>query len=380
MEVTSATETKQTPKKNFLSRRHVLKAIHPKDQFDVVYQFEKERCHRTGNIFSLVAFTFHQNPRLSLAIRRFITKIKNRVRTCDIMGWLDERNLGILLPDTERKGAEELAESIRAAMPPKKFRYDIKVYCYPEDSIPCKVRAVNGDGEAAAEGTRSQDDEEPFLHYLVQPIPWWKRTLDIIGASAALILFSPLMLLIAAYIKAVSPGPIIFRQERLGFLGRPFTCYKFRTMHTDHNPDKHKQHLSDLIHGDKKLEKIDDDPNSGIIPFGNVIRKAGLDELPQLFNTLKGDMSLIGPRPCMVYEAAEFESWHHRRFDTKPGLTGLWQVSGKNQTTFNEMMRLDINYSRQKSLTRDISIVVKTLPAVYRQFMEKKTTNKLEGE
>jgi lipopolysaccharide/colanic/teichoic acid biosynthesis glycosyltransferase len=182
----------------------------------------------------------------------------------------------------------------------------------------------------------------------------------------------PLFLLVALLIKVVSPGPILFRQERVGYLGRVFTIWKFRTMHVNADTAVHQQYLRELINDEKELTKLDDGKDDRIIPFGRILRAAGIDELPQLINVLLGDMSLVGPRPCMPYEAREFRPWQTRRFDTVPGLTGLWQVSGKNRTTFKEMMRLDIAYTKKRALLLDAKIFLLTIPAILDQIVDKK--------
>jgi exopolysaccharide production protein ExoY len=145
-------------------------------------------------------------------------------------------------------------------------------------------------------------------------------------------------------------------------------------MHVNATAKVHNNYYSTLMSSDVPMEKLDnEDPR--IIPFGALLRKMGLDELPQLFNVLKGDMSLIGPRPCIPYEAEEYKIWQRRRFDTVPGLTGLWQVSGKNRTTFNQMMRYDISYADKKNFLLDTKILLKTIPAIIDQVAENKKAN-----
>jgi lipopolysaccharide/colanic/teichoic acid biosynthesis glycosyltransferase len=201
-------------------------------------------------------------------------------------------------------------------------------------------------------------------------MPIWKRVADIAGALLALLLLSPLFLLVSLLIRIVSPGPVFFRQERVGHSGRPFTIWKFRTMRADADTAVHRDHLRDLIRSGKEMTKLDAARDSRIIPFGNLLRATGIDELPQLINVLRGEMSLIGPRPCIPYEAREYASWQMRRFDAVPGLTGLWQVSGKNRTTFKEMMRLDIGYSRRLAPLLDAKIVLLTPRAILRQMAD----------
>ena len=195
-------------------------------------------------------------------------------------------------------------------------------------------------------------------------IPAWKRVLDCTLIS----LFSPawalLMLAIAALVRLVSSGPILFRQERVGYRGRHFVCLKFRTMFVGADTAAHKTHLDRLMSDNVPMVKMDAHGDPRLIPFGRLLRSSGLDELPQIFNVLRGEMSLVGPRPCMPYEYARYTKEQKRRFETAPGLTGLWQVSGKNQTTFVEMNQLDIQYVTQRSLWLDIKIILKTLPVI----------------
>jgi lipopolysaccharide/colanic/teichoic acid biosynthesis glycosyltransferase len=201
--------------------------------------------------------------------------------------------------------------------------------------------------------------------------PTWKRTLDLTICLIAIPLLLPLMTMIAIAIKILSPGPIHFAQTRVGKNGKTFTCLKFRSMKLDADTSVHENYVKDLIKSlDKPMTKMDNSGDARLIPGFGLIRATGLDELPQLFNVLRGEMSIVGPRPCMVSEAEEYEPWHKERFRTLPGLTGLWQVSGKNHTTFDEMMRLDIRYAHEKTLRMDLSIIVKTIPALVIQALE----------
>ena len=201
-------------------------------------------------------------------------------------------------------------------------------------------------------------------------VPAWKRLLDL----ALIVLVSPVALPIfavfAIYIKLVSRGPVFFVQERVGFRGEIFRCLKFRTMHVDTNIGVHQSHLAGLMNSKQPMKKLDAIGDKRIIPYGFLLRSSGLDELPQLINVLRGEMSVIGPRPCTQYEYDLYESWQKRRFLALPGLTGLWQVSGKNKTTFDEMIRLDIRYAEKQSLWQDVRILAKTLPVLWGQVKE----------
>ncbi len=178
-----------------------------------------------------------------------------------------------------------------------------------------------------------------------------------------LVLLSPVLLAIAIAIRLDSPGPALFRQRRVGHDGREFTLFKFRSMRSDADPARHREYVASLINGsgaeeDCDLFKLTLDPR--ITPIGRLIRRTSLDELPQLLNVVRGEMSLVGPRPVIPYEVSEYPSWYMRRFAVKPGLTGLWQVSGRNERTYEEMVRLDIEYAERRSLGLDLAILAKT--------------------
>jgi lipopolysaccharide/colanic/teichoic acid biosynthesis glycosyltransferase len=201
-------------------------------------------------------------------------------------------------------------------------------------------------------------------------VPQWKRALDIACILLALPGVLLLMLFIAVGIKLVSPGPVLFRQERVGHRRKRFMCLKFRTMKTGADTTAHQQHLQHLLHADMPMVKMDAAGDPRLIPFGEMLRATGLDELPQLFNILRGEMSLVGPRPCTAYELASYHPPHYARFDTLPGLTGLWQVRGKNKTTFTEMIKLDIYYAKNKSLQLDLRIMAETFSTLASQVGE----------
>ncbi len=196
-----------------------------------------------------------------------------------------------------------------------------------------------------------------------------KRAIDILGSACALLFFAPIFLALAIAIKATSPGPVFFRQERVGFNGKNFFMLKFRSMKTNCDSAEHQKYIAKYIcdQKDSAVEpgvfKLTND--SRITPIGAFIRRTSLDELPQLINVLTGDMSLVGPRPPIPYECELYDIWHRRRLlSCKPGITGLWQVMGRSRTTFDEMVRLDLKYIREWSLFLDIKILFKTPRAV----------------
>jgi lipopolysaccharide/colanic/teichoic acid biosynthesis glycosyltransferase len=223
------------------------------------------------------------------------------------------------------------------------------------------------DGEKLFPQIKNVDTFTPFF---VRKIPVWKRLMDIIGAILGLILLFPVMLAIAILIIIVSPGPVFFKQIRIGNGGKPFQFWKFRTMKVNADTCTHQNYLADLINGcnetddsGKPMAKLDPE-DAQIIPFGKFLRNTCMDELPQLINVLRGEMSLVGPRPPIPYEVKEYLRWHNGRFDIVPGMTGLWQVSGKNRLTFKEMIRLDIRYTRSISIWSDLKILFKTPMAI----------------
>lgn len=219
-------------------------------------------------------------------------------------------------------------------------------------------------------------DDEMEAHGLTreQPVdraagePLWqavvRRLFDVVSAAALILVLSPLLIALAVAIRLDSSGPALFRQRRVGYGKREFTVFKFRSMRSDADPRGHRDYVTALIQGKQanggreNLYKLAVDDR--ITPVGRWIRRWSLDELPQLFNVISGDMALVGPRPAIPYEVAEYPSWYLDRFTVKPGLTGLWQVSGRNKRTYEEMVRLDIEYAERRSLLLDLSILART--------------------
>src|SRR5881392_3757992 len=200
-----------------------------------------------------------------------------------------------------------------------------------------------------------------------------KRSADLIIASLALTLLAPLWLLIALLIKLDSRGPVFYKQERVGMDGRIFLFYKFRSMQVGSDDATHREYQRAYISGHAESNLGDDErpvfklrSDTRITRVGSLLRKTSLDELPQLFNVLRGDMSVVGPRPPIPYEVENYQVWHRKRLDMKPGITGLWQVSGRNRLPFDEMVRMDLYYIENWSLLLDIKIILQTLPVMWR--------------
>ena len=207
-------------------------------------------------------------------------------------------------------------------------------------------------------------------------LPHWKRGIDIACCIVAMPVLALCALFMTILTKLVSPGPIFFRQDRIGYQGRRFKIYKFRTMVVSADTNVHQSYYKDLIQTNAPMTKLDSKGDKRLIPGGWLLRAAGLDELPQMINVLRGDMSLVGPRPCIPSEYEQYLPWQQERSNAMPGLTGLWQVSGKNRTTFDEMVRLDIEYSRKVSFGLDFKIIILTIPALLIQVLEARLRRK----
>jgi lipopolysaccharide/colanic/teichoic acid biosynthesis glycosyltransferase len=201
-------------------------------------------------------------------------------------------------------------------------------------------------------------------------VPSWKTILDITCILLSVPLWLPVVLFLTVWIKLASAGPIFFRQERVGYRGNRFMILKFRTMKTNVETRTHERHLEQLINANVPMTKLDSAGDPRIIFGGRMLRALGLDELPQLFNVLRGEMSLVGPRPCTPHEFKSYKMWQRERVNAQPGLTGYWQVNGKNKTTFTEMINMDIFYTKNMSLCLDLTIMLKTFPALVTQVIE----------
>jgi len=204
----------------------------------------------------------------------------------------------------------------------------------------------------------------------VATIPLWKRILDLSLIVLASPVWLPLMMILMLAVRLSSPGPIFYRQERVGYKRRLFLIYKFRSMKVDAETHVHEAHFERLMRESVPMVKLDGKGDPRILPWGRLMRATGLDELPQIFNVIRGEMSLVGPRPCTVHEFTRYATWQQARVNAVPGLTGYWQVNGKNRTTFNEMIEMDIHYSKHMSVWLDLTILLQTLPALIEQSVE----------
>lgn len=296
--------------------------------------------------------------------QRVHTAVSSTVRETDISGWYEQDSVfGVLF--TEVVGEAEvvrtallakLTAAMAARLTPEQARQiTFSFYAYPQD---WDKPGQGGVSPALYPETRRRKS----LNLMA------KRALDVVGSLLALVVFSPVFAVIAALVKLTSEGPVLFKQVRVGQYGQPFTFLKFRSMYVNNDQRLHQDYVKSLIAGEVPAEaqagdpaayKLKNDPR--ITPLGAWLRKTSLDELPQFLNVLQGEMALVGPRPPIPYEVKEYDIWHRRRLlEVKPGLTGLWQVKGRSQTTFNEMVRLDLQYARTWSLWTDIKLLLMT--------------------
>jgi lipopolysaccharide/colanic/teichoic acid biosynthesis glycosyltransferase len=252
---------------------------------------------------------------------------------------------------------------------------DIRVFRHldrPSDpNVPSNLhsdRIRAHDGLSLQKGSTSAP--EPGVCLEGSELPEWKRVLDVVCIVLTAPLWLPMFLLIALWVKMVSPGPIFFRQERIDYLARRFMILKFRTMNVNVETGVHERHLEQLIRSNIPITRLDLTGHPRIIAGGRILRATGLDELPQLINVLRGEMSLVGPRPCTPNEFKSFQVSQVERVNALPGLTGYWQVNGKNKTTFSEMIDMDIYYTKNQSLLLDLTIILKTLPVLLTQVLE----------
>jgi exopolysaccharide production protein ExoY len=210
-------------------------------------------------------------------------------------------------------------------------------------------------------------------------VPRWKRILDVTCILLTLPCWLPLMILIMAAVRFTSAGPVFYRQERVGYRGKRFMIFKFRTMHVGADTKTHEEYFAYLMRADCPMVKLDAKGDSRLIACGRFLRASGLDELPQIFNVLRGEMSLVGPRPCLPNEFRRYRRYQQKRFNAPPGLTGYWQVNGKNKTTFKKMIAMDIFYARNMSVGLDLRIILKTVPVLIWQALESRADSRRES-
>jgi exopolysaccharide biosynthesis polyprenyl glycosylphosphotransferase len=344
---------------SFYTTRHFRHMLH----------IERKRAERSKKPFLLMLLdlsglhTRHRNVHI---LEKMRSALVSCTRETDIRGWY-ERNKTVGVIFTEMASIDE--SSVERIF--RKLHSAFSEVLYPEwlkeIKISFHVFPEENGNSAINDGLFNialyPDISKPSISR--QATSSIKKLIDIAGSLSALVFLSPIFLIIAAAVKLTSDGPVFFKQERMGLNGKIFTFLKFRSMYTNSDHTRHKDYITKFIGEGKDngntpgVYKLSNDPR--ITPIGGFLRKTSLDELPQFINVLRGDMSLVGPRPPIPYECELYDIWHRRRMlSVKPGITGLWQVSGRSSTTFDEMVRLDLKYINCWSLWLDIKLLLKT--------------------
>jgi lipopolysaccharide/colanic/teichoic acid biosynthesis glycosyltransferase len=347
------------------------------EAFHRMVSLERKRTERSGKPFLLMLLDMGnglQSDKSEKALDKILSALSLSTRETDITGWYKKNSVvGVMFTEF---GAEDrnsilstimtrASETLRNNLSARQFGViSISFHLFPEEwnqDIPQR----RSNPTLYPDLTR-RDNARKFFCVT-------KRIMDIVGSVLALLLFAPILLVIAVAIKLTSEGPIFFRQKRVGQYGEQFVFLKFRSMHVNNDSSVHKEYVKQLIAGSAQSHPGNGNGNgvykltkdSRITRVGAFLRRSSLDELPQFINVLKGEMSLVGPRPAIAYEVQEYDIWHRRRvLEAKPGITGLWQVNGRSRVKFDDMVRLDLRYAKTWSPWMDLKILLRTPGAV----------------
>lgn len=357
-----------------MGRELILK----EEAFHAMLALERRRAERSRNPFVLMLLdssATRKNGHRPDFAEHLLTILSGATRETDLIGWYEEGTvLAVIFTEVSWDGENHItnilygkvAKALQAKLDPSlASKLHITLHLFPEN---WKEKVAS---DSAADTTLYPDLSSKAAKRRL-PLAL-KRGIDIFGSALLLTLFAPLFGAIALAIRWTSKGPAIFRQERLGEFGKAFKCLKFRTMYVDTDHQIHRKYIQNFIVGEVGAQKsnttepvvykITKDPR--ITPLGRFLRKTSLDEFPQFWNVLRGEMSLVGPRPPVPYEFEIYDEWHRRRvLEMKPGITGLWQVYGRSRVCFNDMVRLDLRYSQCWSLWLDLKILLATPSAV----------------
>ena len=358
----------------------------PEETFKRMIAIERKRTERSRNPFLLMLLEtgkYHASEKNGKVIANILVALLESTRETDVIGWYEDRSsVGAMFTELGAEDRPSILSTMLSrvsAILQDKLTFEqfnqvsISFHFFPDkwdDEVP--QRPSN---PILYPDLSKRDDTTRFFSGI-------KRVMDIIGGALILLCCSPVFLVIALAIKVSSKGPVFFRQRRVGQYGKPFTFLKFRSMYIDNDSGVHREYVTKLIAGHAELHPTNGNGNangngdgtgvykltndSRITRVGAFLRRTSLDELPQVLNVLTGEMSLVGPRPALPYEVAAYQTWHRRRIlEVKPGITGLWQVSGRCRVRFDEAVRLDIRYARNWSPWLDIKILVRTPKAVF---------------
>lgn len=361
--ITSLTQSGVSKIRYSFAYKNNLHGIHMSDKFNRLISFQRNLSNRYDHEFSLLV--------LYTRSKKFIWKpdtiqeIIRRSRSIDEIGWFDSERIGILLPHTSVGEANKITSSILFVIENLVENLEYFIFSYPSKD------SINVDGKNYKMSLLESNEQMKSIItskdiHLLSGIstPIWKRSMDIAGAAVCLTLLLPIITLTAILVKVSSKGPILFKQNRIGLGAKPFKMYKFRSMIVAPPSQNTIEITESEDAGPFILKKVASDPR--ITTIGRFIRKWSLDELPQLFNVLNGDMSLVGPRPLVQEEAKGCTHWHESRFTVKPGLTCIWQVNGRSGVKAEDRSRMDIRYIQNFSFMQDIKLLFLTPLAVFR--------------
>lgn len=368
-------DSKSQPKDWLGSKEIVSKEVLSEEVFRRMISLERKRSERTQRPFVLLLMdtggteATAKNGRILLDI---LSALQAATRETDVMGWYETNAaVGVMFTEITLENnlilstlLGRISDVLRGRLTTEQFsQIKFSFHLFPEE------------WDSDSPERQSNPTLYPDLHKrdgANRVGRTLKRGMDILGSLVLLILLSPVFFVIAAAVKLTSRGPILFRQKRIGEHGTAFTFLKFRSMYVDNDASQHKEYVRQLIAGQAAKQtngagegifKLTNDPR--ITAVGNFLRRSSLDELPQFVNVLRGDMSLVGPRPPVPYEVEAYATWHRRRLlEAKPGITGLWQVQGRSRVGFDDMVRLDLRYARHSSPWLDLKILVQTPRAV----------------
>ena len=369
----SSNPTEALPEPASAGAREVLS----EEAFKRMIAIERKRTERTKEPFLLMlleAGHYQGSSKNGKAIERMVSALLSSIRDTDVIGWYKDKTT-ICLMYTALSGNSKnavlstilnrVSATLGEELTSDQFsEVSISFHFFPDDwnhenSGRPNNPALYPDLSSHDTGRRS--------------VLAMKRSIDIVGSTLMLVLCSPVLLAIAVAIKATSKGPVLFRQQRVGQYGQCFTFLKFRSMHVNNDHTVHREYVTRLIADEAEggspknpgVYKLTNDKR--ITPVGSFLRRTSLDELPQFLNVLKGDMSLVGPRPAIPYEVAVYQTWHRRRvLEVKPGITGLWQVTSRSRVKFDDMVRLDLRYATSWTPWLDFKILMRTPLAVIR--------------
>jgi lipopolysaccharide/colanic/teichoic acid biosynthesis glycosyltransferase len=332
-----------------------LYGFRAREEFALILEIERHRADRSDSVFTLLAFA-PENPGVSEATYERLSEILGRrLRTTDFTGWLDDHRIAATLPGTPPAGAWRLAEDVCHQFPETVPAPVCTILTYPTEGAQKELRR-----DSARPPRPKQWSVQPMETLFIVKVPILKRALDILAAGAGILVLTPLLVVVALAVKLTSKGPIFYSQLRSGQGGKPFRIYKFRSMVVD--ADDRKKDLMAINEQDGPAFKVKNDPR--VTKIGRFLRKTSIDELPQLWNVLKGEMTLVGPRAMYCPEMDACNRWQRRRLDVRQGITCIWQVRGRSSVTFDEWMRMDMQYIGKRSLWRDIKLLLQTIPAV----------------